>query len=162
MTPDPMLLLRKSTPNETDSLQAIEDAVCRNLRALGLHVRAKRFGRGFSEIVASSSPRLITTPDGSRASGIMLLLAQKYDPPLVVFEEINSLRRGLGRAMVAAALDGVSSRPGVFRHVRVNDLSPFQPDGRRWWENIADLHPSFEWNITHEEDAAHLSKAARA
>ena len=156
-----MLFLRASKPSETDGLQAIEDAVCRNLRALGLHVRARRFGRGFSEIVASSSPRLITTPDGSLASGIMLLLAQKYDPPLVVFEEINSLRRGLGRAMVAAALDGVSAHPGVFRHVRVNDLSPFQQDGRRWWENVAELHPSFAWIITHEEDAAHISTAAR-
>jgi len=157
---DPMLHLRKSRPNETDGLQAIEAAVCENLRALGLHVRSKRFRRGFCEVVASSSPRLITTPDGELASGIMLLLAQKYDPPLIVFEEINSLRRGLGRAMVAAALDGVSVHPGVFRHIRVNDLSPFQPDGRRWWENIADLHPSFEWIITHEGDAAHDSGAA--
>jgi len=92
----------------------------------------------------------------------MLLLAQKYDPPLLVFEEINSLRRGLGRAMVSAALDGVSAHPGVFRHVRVNDLSPFQQDGRRWWENVADLHPSFEWIITHEEDAPHVFQAAPA
>lgn len=157
-----MFIFRKSGPDETNGLEAIEDAVCRNLRALGLHVRAKRFGPGFCEIVASSSPSFLTTPDGKEASGVMLLLAQKYDPPLVVFEEINSLRRGLGRAMVAAALDGVAARPGVFKHVRVNDLSPHQKDGRRWWENIADVHPSFEWIITHEGDATHVSRTASA
>ena len=71
-----MFIFGQSGPSETNGLQAIEDDVCRNLRRLGLHVRAKRFGRGFCEIVASSSSSLSTTPGGKEASGVMLLLAR--------------------------------------------------------------------------------------
>ena len=84
------------------------EAIIERLRALGLHVEAKRYGLHFVEIVASTSPGLITTSGADEASGVALLLAGKYDPPTLVFEEINSLKPGLGRAMVEAALQGLA------------------------------------------------------
>ncbi|MGD9543236.1 MAG: hypothetical protein AB7F41_05490 [Methylocystis sp.] len=133
------------------AIGAIADRIAANLAALGLYVESRRYGRSFCEIKASTSPKLITTPDGTEASGIALLLAGGYEPPSLVFEQINSLRRGLGRAMVEAAIEGAKARPDVFRRLRVNDLSPRLPDGRRWWEHVAAAHPEFEWVITHEE-----------
>jgi hypothetical protein len=133
------------------AMQAIVDAISANLAALGLYVDSRGYGRGFVEIKASTSPKLITTPDGTQASGIALLLARAYEPPSLVFEQINSLRRGLGRAMVEAVIAGAKARPDAFRWLRVNDLSPRLPDGRRWWEHVADAHPEFDWVITHEE-----------
>lgn len=133
------------------AMRAIAEAIARNLAALGLYVDSRSYGRGFIEIKASTSPKLITTPDGTEASGIALLLAGVYEPPSLVFEQINSLRRGLGRAMVEAVLAGASERPEAFRQLRVNDLSPRLPDGRRWWEHVAAAHPEFDWVITHEE-----------
>ncbi len=53
--------------------------------------------------------------------------------------------------MVEAVLDGMKERPTAFRRLRVNDLSPRLPDGRRWWEHVAAAHPEFDWVITHEE-----------
>ena len=73
-------------------------AIVVNLRALGLFVEAKRFGPHFVEIVASTSPKLIATPGSPLASGVALLLAGKFNPPTLVFEEINSLEAGLGRS----------------------------------------------------------------
>jgi len=134
------------------ALADLAEAIYHNLRALGLFVRARHHGLGFCEIVASTSPKLVTTPDGKEASGIALLLASAYDPPTLVFEEINSLQRGLGRKMVAAALE---PSIGAFPRVRVNDLSPFQTDGLRWWEHVARVHAAFEWVITHDADATH-------
>lgn len=150
---DVLRLRRSDGANErSDSaIDKIADDVCRNLRALGLFVESKKYGSGFCEIVASSSRRLITVPDGKEASGIALLLAGKFDPPAVVFEEINSLRAGLGRQMVGAVIAGLEERPGLFRRLRVNDLSPRLKDGRRWWEHIASSHPDFDWIITHDE-----------
>jgi hypothetical protein len=133
------------------AMQAIADAISANLAALGLYVDSRGYGRGFFEIKASTSPKLITTPDGTQASGIALLLAGAYEPASLVFEQINSLRRGLGRAMVEAVIAGAKARPDVFRRLRVNDLSPRLPDGRRWWEHVAAAHPEFDWVITHEE-----------
>lgn len=122
-----------------------------NLRALGLHVRVARYG-SFHEIRASTSPKLITTPGNTEASGVALLLAPKYDPPQLVFEQINSLGGGLGKRMVEAALAPLRAEPGVIAHVRVNDLSPFMKDGRRWWERLASNHADLDWRITHDED----------
>jgi hypothetical protein len=145
-------LWRRAAVRETDpAIVAIGEAISRNLAALGLHVDSRQYGRGFVEIKASTSPKLITTPDGTEASGIALLLAGGYEPPTLVFEQINSLRRGLGRAMVEAVIAGVKERPGAFGRLRVNDLSPRLQDGRRWWEHVAAAHPEFEWVVTHEE-----------
>jgi hypothetical protein len=142
------------------AIAEIGEEICRNLRALGLVVERKSYGGAFVEIRASSSPSLITTPGSADASGVALLLAGKFDPPALVFEQINAIERGLGRKMVAAALAGVRARPGVLREVRVNDLSPFQPDGRRWWEHVAGENADFDWRITHDEDATHWPKPA--
>ena len=81
----------------------------------GYLLSSKQYGRSFCEIRASTSEKMITTPDGTEASGIALLLAGKYEPPSLVFEQINSLKRGLGRQMVEAAIAGVSRAPGRFR-----------------------------------------------
>lgn len=124
------------------------------LHGIGLYVDSKCYGNDFWEIRASSSPRLITTPH-SEASGVALLLAAKFDPPALVFEQINSRRRGLGRQMVAAVMTALRARPGGFARVKVNDLSPVTADGRRWWEHVADAYPDFDWRITHDPDATH-------
>jgi len=142
---------RDAAAQPDPAMLAIAEAISRNLAILGLFVDSKQYGRGFFEIKASTSPRLITTPDGTEASGIALLLAGGYEPPTLVFEQINSLQRGLGRAMVEAVIAGVKERPGAFGRLRVNDLSPRLQDGRRWWEHVAAAHREFEWVITHEE-----------
>ncbi|MGA8170605.1 MAG: hypothetical protein WB816_07215 [Methylocystis sp.] len=134
------------------AIDKIADAICRDLRALGLFVEAKKYGPDFCEIVASSSRKMITRPDGKEASGVALLLAGAYDPPTLVFEEINSLKPGLGRQMVGAVLGGLKAHPGVFERIRVDDASPRSGDGRRWWERVAASHTEFEWVITHDED----------
>lgn len=133
------------------AMRAVAEAIAHNLAALGLYVDSRSYGRNFLEIKASTSPKLITTPDGTEASGVALLLAGAYEPPSLVFEQINSLQRGLGRAMVEAVIAGAKERPDVFRRLRVNDLSPRLQDGRRWWEHVAAAHPEFDWAITHEE-----------
>ncbi len=137
------------------AVEAVATAVRANLSTLGLHVGSQAHGSRFVEIRASTSPRLITTPDSKEASGVALLLAAGFDPPAVVFEQINSIEPGLGRRMVGAVLGGARTRPGLFPCVRVNDLSPFQRDGRRWWENVADAQADFDWRITHDPDASH-------
>lgn len=139
------------------AIAEIAGEICRNLGALGLFVESKRYGASFWEIRASTSPRLITTPEGTQASGVALLLAGKFEPPALVFEQINSLRRGLGRKMVEAVMNGLKARPGVLGCVKVNDLSPRMGDGRRWWEHVADAHNEFDWVITHEEPFGHAS-----
>jgi hypothetical protein len=152
---------RKGASEKSDpAIEKIADDISGNLRGLGLYVESKEYGNSFWEIVASSSRKMITIPDGKEASGIALLLAGKYDPPTLVFEEINSLRAGLGRQMVGAVIAGLTEHPGVFQRLRVNDLSPRLKDGRRWWENIASSHPQFDWNITHDEDLTHIKTAS--
>lgn len=151
---------RKSADPESDTIAKIAAEICRNLCGLGLYVDSKMYGGGFCEIVASSSQKMITLPHGKEASGIALLLAAKYDPPTLVFEEINSLRRGLGRQMVDAVFAGLQERPGVFARLRVDDLSPRQSDGRRWWEHVASSHPEFDWTITHDGGATHRKPAS--
>ena len=133
------------------AMRDIAETTCARLEALGLHVRRRFYGRGFCEIVASSSPRMITLPDGAEASGVALLLARAYDPPTLVFEQINSLKPGLGRQMVEAVFATLKEHPGVFKRVRVDDASPILRDGRRWWERVAAEHPEVDWRITHDE-----------
>lgn len=144
------------------AIAEIAGEICGNLGALGLFVESKQYGTSFWEIRASTSPKMITTPDGTEASGVALLLAGKFDPPALVFEQINSLTRGLGRKMVEAAIAGLKARPGVFQRVKVNDLSPHMKDGRRWWEHVADAHAEFDWAITHEEPFASASRVAQS
>jgi hypothetical protein len=143
------------------ALEKVADEICRNLLGLGLYVEARNYKVAFWEIVASSSRRMITLPGGNEASGIALLLAGKYDPPTLVFEEINSLMPGLGSKMVGAAIAALETHPGVFQRIRVNDLSPRLGDGRRWWEHIASAYPRFDWHITHEENLTHVNMASR-
>lgn len=137
------------------AIDAVARTICANLRAMGLHVAAQPYKAAFVEIRASTAASLVTTPGEKDASGLALLLAGKFDPPALVFEQINSVQRGLGRAMVAAAMEGLRAHPGVFACVKVNDLSPLQADGRRWWEHVADGYADFDWRITHDPDAPH-------
>lgn len=142
------------------AIDAVAHEICANLAALGLHVGSQAYGARFVEIRGSTSPKLVTTPDDKEASGVALLLAGGYDPPAVVFEQINSIAPGLGRRMVGAVLAGARTKPGLFPCVKVNDLSPFQRDGRRWWEHVADAYPDFDWRITHDPDASHWPEKA--
>jgi hypothetical protein len=144
-------IVQKADP----AIGEIAEEICRNLRELGLFVDRKNHGSGFCEIRASTSPKIITTPDGNEASGVALLLAGKFDPPALVFEQINSLERGLGRRMIGAVIAGLRAHPERLRRVKVNDLSPVQHDGRRWWEHVADSYPELDWRITHDADSTH-------
>ena len=143
-------------PSRTEQpIAGLARIIDQRLRALGLYVRIHSHGEGFYEIFASSSPNMIVLPDSAEASGIAILLAAAYDPPTVVFERINSISPGLGRRMVFAVLDGLREHPDLFQRLRVNDLSPLQKDGRRWWEHVVDMNRDFEWMITHDPDATH-------
>lgn len=151
----PLAAFGARNPGADPEIQRIGEAITQRLRALDLHVVSRAHGRSFQEIFASSSPHMIVEPDNPAASGIAILLAGAYSPPLVVFERINSIVPGLGRRMVAATLDGLRETPGGFTRLRVNDLSPFQSDGRRWWEHVAAENADFDWIITHDEDVTH-------
>ena len=129
------------------------EAVVANLRALGLHVEARSYGPHFVEIFASTSPKLVTTPGSPLASGVALLLAGAYDPPTLVFEEINSLNPGLGRRMVEAALQALAAQECPFRKVRVDDASPLGGDGLSFWRRAAAAHAWLDWEITENEGA---------
>lgn len=153
---------RRRDANADPAIAALGRTVCANLRDLGLHVDARTYGRAFVEIRASTSPRLVTTPGDGAASGVALLLAGKFDPPALVFEQINSRERGSGRRMVGAVMAALAAHPGVVSQVKVNDLSPVQADGRRWWEHVAQDHAAFDWRITHDPDSAHWPARAAA
>ena len=127
------------------------ERIVANLQALGFFVEAKPFGPHFVEIVASTSSQLVTTPGSPVASGVALLLAEKYDRPTLVFEEINSLAPGLGRKMVEAALQGLEGQDCPFRKIRVDDASPRGRDGLSFWRRAAAAHAWLEWEIS--EDA---------
>jgi hypothetical protein len=133
------------------ALAGAAEAIVANLRALGLFVASKAYGPHFVEIVASTSPKLVTTPESAEASGVALLLAQSYDPPTLVFEEINSLQAGLGRRMVEAVLQGLAAPECPFRKVRVDDASPLRGDGLSFWRRVAAAHQWIEWEITEHE-----------
>ena len=106
----------------TGSFDLLAQQVVSNLSQLSLHVTSQKYGMGFWEIRASSSTKMITVPGNEAASGVALLLAHKYDPPMIVFEQINSIHPGMGRKMVAAILEGVRCYPNIFCHVRVNEI----------------------------------------
>jgi hypothetical protein len=138
------------------------ETIVKNFRAFGLFVEAKRYGPHFVEIVASTSPKLVTTPGNALASGVALLLAGKYDPPTLVFEEINSLKPGLGRTMVEAALQGLAAPECPFRKIRVDDASPRGHDGLSFWRRLAAAHAWLDWVVTENEGArAPSGEAAR-
>ncbi|WP_424362051.1 hypothetical protein [Methylocystis parvus] len=154
--------LRGKRRAKTDpAIAELAAAIERNLRALGLFVESRPHGAAFVEIRASTSQKLVTTPGDAEASGVALLLAGKYDPPALVFEQINSVAPGLGGRMVGAVMDGLRAGPGVLRQVKVNDLSPIQRDGRRWWEHMAARHADIDWRITHDPDDTHWPAPAR-
>lgn len=132
-------------------IAAASAAIERHLLELGLYVKAKSYGSHFCEIVASTSPKMITAPGDDRASGIALLLAGGYDPPTLVFEQINSLKPGLGAAMVDAVLAGLRESPAGFERVRVDDASPRAADGRSFWQRMAARHAGFDWAIAQNE-----------
>ena len=143
-------LAREEAPDP--ALDRAAEAIVANLRALGLYVAAKAYGPRFVEIVASTSPKLVTTPGNAEASGVALLLAQSYNPPTLVFEEINSLQLGLGRRMVEAVLQGLATAPeGPFRKIRVDDASPLDRNGASFWRRIAAEHAGLAWEITESE-----------
>lgn len=154
---NPFAFLRRPPPSGDPAFAALAGDIADDLRALGLHVKARAWSARFHEIRASSSPRMIVEPDHPTASGVALLLAGDYEPPTLVFERINSIERGLGRRMVHAALDALRRHPGLLASVRVNDLSPFQSDGRRWWEHVAAANDDLDWRITHDPDSTHWS-----
>ncbi len=158
-----ILRMRHTAGEQRDlALEDLAKAICRNLRGLGLYVERKNYRLSFCEIIASSSHKMITIPEGKEASGIALLLAVAYDPPTLVFEEINSLKSGLGRQMVGAVLAGLKEHPGVIYRLKVDDLSPRLSDGRRWWEHIASSHSQFDWIITHDGNLTHSKQASFA
>ncbi len=158
-----ILRIRHAAAEKGDlPLENVVRAICRNLRGLGLYVEQKNYRVSFCEIIASSSQKMITIPEGMEASGIALLLAVAYDPPTLVFEEINSLKSGLGRQMVEAVLAGLKEHPGVIDRLKVDDLSPRLSDGRRWWEHIASSHSEFDWVITHDGNLTHFQKGSFA
>jgi len=137
-------------------LDLLAKEIVSNLQAIELQIKSTKYDVGFWEIIASTSPKFITTPDCLEASGVAILLAQKYDPPVVIFEQINSIHPGMGKKMVGAVMCALMVYPDLFRHIRVNDLSPYLPDGRRWWAHISELYEDYEWRITHDEDVTHV------
>lgn len=157
------LLSRSSAAPDraTPEIAQLANAIADRLRALDLVVASHAHGRHFHEIFASSSSRMIVLPDSMEASGVAILLAGAYAPPSIVFERINSITPGLGRRMVAAVIDSLREHPGVFTQLRVNDLSPFQKDGRRWWEHVAEENADFTWIVTHDPDATHWETRAK-
>ncbi len=145
------LFRRPPAAGHDPAIAQIAEAACANLRALGLFVEAKRYDR-FIEIRASTARKIVTTPGDANASGVALLLAPAFEPPALIFEQINSLESGLGRRMAHAVLATLRAHPGALTRVKVNDLSPVMSDGRRWWENVADDYADVDWVITHDPD----------
>jgi len=146
------LLGLRAAENVVDpQVAAAAAAIERQLLGLGLRVKSRRHQSHFCEIVASTSSRMITAPNDARASGIALLLAGKYEPPTLVFEEINSRQPGLGSAMVGAVLAGLGENSAVFVRIRVDDASPRGADGRSFWERMAARHAGFDWAISQNE-----------
>jgi hypothetical protein len=146
-----LLGLRRTEFGGDPEVAQIAEAIAGNLAALGLHVKATRYREHFWEIVASTSPNLVTTPGGTKASGVALMLGARYDPPTLVFEEINSRTPGLGSKMVGAVLAALDARPERFPRIRVDDSSPRGADGLSFWERIAARDPRRAWDITQNE-----------
>lgn len=103
-------------------VETTASAIYLNLRKLQLYVTLKSYGPGIWEIFASTSPEMIVTAGNDKASGISLMLTNRFDPPELYIEEINSLRPGLGAQMVSAIIDPLKRQPSAFQ-IRLNDRS---------------------------------------
>ena len=142
---------RKPATLPDPAMLAIAEAISRNLSALGLFVDSRPYGRRFFEIKASTSSKLITTPDGTEASGSRFCSPAPMSRRRWFSNRSTLCSAAWGGRWWRRSIAGVKERPGAFRLLRVNDLSPRLPDGRRWWEHVAAAHPEFDWVITHEE-----------
>ena len=109
-----------------------------------MFVTLKSYGPGFWEIFASTSPKMIVKAGNDKASGISLMLTNRFDPPELYIEEINSLRAGMGAQMVGAIIDALKYQPRAFQ-IRLNDRSPILRDDLTWWQHIISAHPEFTW-----------------
>lgn len=135
-----------STDGKPDDQQVetTASAIYLNLRRLQLYVTLKSYGPGVWEIFASTSPKLIVKAGNDKASGISLLVTNRFDPPELYVEEINSLRPGMGAQMVGAIIDALKRQPRAFQ-IRLNDGSPIVRDDVTWWQHIISAHPEFTW-----------------
>ena len=109
-----------------------------------MFVTLKSYGPGFWEIFASTSSKMIVKAGNDKASGISLMLTNRFDPPELYIEEINSLRVGMGAQMVGAIFDALKRQPRAFQ-IRLNDRSPIVRDDVTWWQHIISSHPEFKW-----------------
>jgi hypothetical protein len=135
-----------STDGRPDDRQVetTASAIFLNLRRLHLFVTLNSYGPGFWEIFASSSPKMIVKAGNDKASGISLMLTNRYEPPELYIEEINSLRAGMGAQMVGAIFDALKHQPRAFE-IRLNDRSPIVSGDVTWWQHIISAHPEFAW-----------------
>ncbi|MGJ0532079.1 hypothetical protein [Methylocystis sp.] len=129
---------------DDQQVETTASAIYLNLRRLQLYVTLKSYGPGFWEIFASTSPKMIVKAGNDTASGISLMLTNRFDPPELYIEEINSLRAGMGAQMVGAIFDALQQQPGAFQ-IRLNDRSPIVRDDVTWWQRIISTHPEFTW-----------------
>ena len=132
---------------DDQQVETTASAIYLNLLRLRLHVSLKSYRPGFWEIFASTSPRMVVKAGNDEASGISLMLTNRYDSPTLYIEEINSLRPGLGAQMVDAILDALEHQPRAFK-IQLNDRSPILKDNRTWWQHVISSHPVFEWGRT--------------
>ncbi len=139
-------MLGMSTDGRPDDQQVetTAGAIYLNLRRLQLYVTLKSYGPGFWEIFASTSPKMIVKAGNDQASSISLMLTNRFDPPELYIEEINSLRPGTGAQMVGAIIDALKHQPRAFQ-IRLNDRSPILRDDVTWWQHIISAHPEFAW-----------------
>ena len=119
-------------------------AIYLNLRRLQLYVTLHAYGPGVWEIFASTSPKMIVKAGNDKASGMSLTLTNRFDPPELYVEEINSLRAGMGAQMAGAIFDALKHQPRAFQ-IRLNDRSPIVKDDVTWWQHIISAHPEFTW-----------------
>jgi hypothetical protein len=139
--------LRSMSTDERPDDRQVEmtaSAIYLNLRKLQLYVTLKSYGPGVWEIFASTSPKMVVKAGNDKASGISLMLTNRFDPPELYIEEINSLLPGMGSQMVRAIFDALQYQPRAFQ-IRLNDRSPVVRDNLTWWQYIISAHPEFTW-----------------
>lgn len=139
----PLIMSTGGRPDD-QQVEITASAIYLNLRRLQLYVTLKSYGPGFWEIFASTSPKMIVKAGNDTASGISLMLTNRFDPPELYIEEINSLRPGMGAQMVSAIIDALKCQPRAFQ-IRLNDRSPIVRDDITWWQHIISAHPEFTW-----------------
>ena len=71
-----------STDGRPDDRQVetTASAIYLNLRRLQLYSNVKSYGPGIWEIFASTSPKMIVKAGNDKASGMSLMLTNRYDP----------------------------------------------------------------------------------